>query len=300
MGYEMSLNQTNVPEKGEISALSLDITHECNADCRLCFSRLESSDYNYLTKDQYEEIAEALNEYNIHRVELVGGEPLCHQGIEWLISRVANDLQPDELALITNGSLLDNLTRKYREKFTKISISEYPNFNNDIVSDYKDEKNVMIKPYRGMLNPYEDPDLARSEAKLIESFCPNKSSYIKITGSRIYQCCLSEMIERCYNTDQVHCEVKDNWEENYEEIETWKACKHCPICHSDYRYMSMLGQGYGPYINKLLEFRKKLKNEIKYRPVSDKPNLLEISKNTVLEVKNLMKMKLRESHGALF
>ncbi|MFX0095618.1 MAG: hypothetical protein ACFFBD_28025, partial [Candidatus Hodarchaeota archaeon] len=50
---------------------------------------------------------------------------------------------------------------------------------------------------------------------------------IRIVGTRLYNCCMAEGIERYYNTESVHVTFDENWKEKLLKIPTWKACQHC-------------------------------------------------------------------------
>ena len=73
--------------------LELEITHRCNKNCRLCDHRIATSDYDYLTIEQYWQILDAARPLwgpdrgsnvdirqpgDFDGVLLIGGEPLMH------------------------------------------------------------------------------------------------------------------------------------------------------------------------------------------------------------------------------
>lgn len=85
-------------------SLLLFITGKCNLNCKNCFS-ISSRNSKEMTIEQIEAILEANRD--IHKIDLMGGEPLLHSEIEEIIKRIQE--RGLKLAIYTNGILLERL-----------------------------------------------------------------------------------------------------------------------------------------------------------------------------------------------
>jgi len=97
--------------------LRISVTDRCNFRCSYCMPKeVFDKDYPYLPHSallSFEEITRLARQFVAHgvrKIRLTGGEPLLRKNIEVLIEQLAAlrtaDGQPVELALTTNGSLL--------------------------------------------------------------------------------------------------------------------------------------------------------------------------------------------------
>lgn len=206
--------------------LQLEITHLCNKRCLLCDHRIRSSDYKYLTKEQYGHLISCIGPDDFDSVQFIGGEPLCHPHFDWLVDCVIRDFGDDKLIkVITNGLLLPQLSDHILERL-HIFISPYPGFNDDIVAEFRDRDNVILRDRMCFWNPYRDPNLTDGVAKQIQALC-NDPGDVRVVGTKLYGCMLAEPTERYYHTDPVHVEFTENWREDWLSLPTWKACQHC-------------------------------------------------------------------------
>ena len=99
-----------------LSSLRVSVTDRCNLRCRYC---MPLEDYAWLPGERLlsaEEIArltEVFTAVGARRVRLTGGEPLLRRGLVELVEELARlrtvDDEPLDLALTTNGHLLDTL-----------------------------------------------------------------------------------------------------------------------------------------------------------------------------------------------
>lgn len=207
-----------------MTALELEITHFCNKMCPSCDHRIRYSDYSHLTWDDYEHILSCIGSLgSIRKLLLIGGEPLCHPEFSTLLRRVMNDFMAARIWVSTNGTLLDQLDPELRKSLS-IEVSHYPGFNDRIVEEHRRDKNVVIYDRSEMWNPYRDPRLSQAEAKRIRAQCLYQ---VRLVGTRMYGCCLSEAVERYYKTDPVHVAFTRNWRDDFRKLPTWKACQHC-------------------------------------------------------------------------
>jgi cyclic pyranopterin phosphate synthase len=96
-----------------IHDLRVSITDRCNYKCIYCRTGQEGAQYAELPGAEYLRLIRVFVSLGITKVRLTGGEPLLRRGIIELVSELAKIRtlwdQPIELALTTNGHLLDTL-----------------------------------------------------------------------------------------------------------------------------------------------------------------------------------------------
>jgi organic radical activating enzyme len=204
--------------------VGLEITHKCNRMCDLCDHRIATSKYKYMTKEDYLMIADCLKNSRIHAIRLIGGEPLVHPDIHWFIARVKEDFPESDMIMTTNGDLLDKLSEKELLSFSEIAISLYPD-NVETMKKFKIYPNVRLRNSSSMWDPDRNPDFDDKKAKKYHGICMVKEP--RIIGRLMYGCCISEGIERTFDTGNVHKEISPNWLEDYKILPTYQACRHC-------------------------------------------------------------------------
>lgn len=94
--------------------LRISVTDRCNFRCVYCMPKtVFGRDYPFLPRAElltFEEITRLVRLFaslGVRKIRLTGGEPLLRHGIETLIAMLAEEIPGIELALTTNGSLLD-------------------------------------------------------------------------------------------------------------------------------------------------------------------------------------------------
>jgi cyclic pyranopterin phosphate synthase len=93
-----------------LESLRLSVTDRCNLRCLYC---MPEQDYVWLPREQllsFEELGEVVSMFvdlGVSRVRLTGGEPLLRNELEQLVAMLAKDARIRDLALTTNGVLLD-------------------------------------------------------------------------------------------------------------------------------------------------------------------------------------------------
>src|ERR1700733_13127771 len=93
-----------------LESLRLSVTDRCNLRCLYC---MPEQDYVWLPREQllsFEELAEVVSMFvdlGVSRVRLTGGEPLLRNELDRLVAMLAKDARIRDLALTTNGVLLD-------------------------------------------------------------------------------------------------------------------------------------------------------------------------------------------------
>jgi len=108
------LNSRLVDSHGRvIHDLRVSITDRCNYKCVYCRTGEFGAQYPELAIDEYLRLIEIFVSLGITKVRLTGGEPLLRHGLVDLVRSLAGlrtlDGQPLDLALTTNGHLLDSL-----------------------------------------------------------------------------------------------------------------------------------------------------------------------------------------------
>ncbi|MFN2387780.1 MAG: GTP 3',8-cyclase MoaA [Thermoanaerobaculia bacterium] len=98
--------------------LRVSVTDRCNLRCQYCMPEME---YAWLPREEiltFEEIARlaaVFSSLGVDRVRLTGGEPLVRRDLPDLVRLLAADPRLREVALTTNGVLLDGAARPLRE-----------------------------------------------------------------------------------------------------------------------------------------------------------------------------------------
>ncbi len=99
-----------------LRALRISVTDRCNFRCPYCMPReVFPADYPFLDRKDildFEEIERLVGIFTglgVGKVRLTGGEPLLRKGLPDLVARLARIPGVEDLALTTNGSLLQEL-----------------------------------------------------------------------------------------------------------------------------------------------------------------------------------------------
>jgi GTP 3',8-cyclase len=98
-----------------IHDLRVSITDRCNYKCIYCRTGEAGAQYPELGNAEYLRLIELFVSLGITKVRLTGGEPLLRRGVVELVKELArmrtHDGEPLDLALTTNGHLLESLAR---------------------------------------------------------------------------------------------------------------------------------------------------------------------------------------------
>jgi GTP 3',8-cyclase len=101
-----------------IHDLRVSITDRCNYKCVYCRTGEVGAQYPELAIEEYLRLIELFVGLGITKVRLTGGEPLLRRGLVDLVARLSRlrtlDGEPLDLALTTNGHLLESLPRRSR------------------------------------------------------------------------------------------------------------------------------------------------------------------------------------------
>ncbi|HTX42068.1 MAG TPA: GTP 3',8-cyclase MoaA [Acidobacteriaceae bacterium] len=111
-----------------ITDLRISITDRCNYRCVYCRTGSDGAVYAELGIEEYLRIARVFVALGIEKIRLTGGEPLLRRGLVELL-RELNRLRtledaPLDLALTTNGHLLEGMAEELREAgLSRITVS---------------------------------------------------------------------------------------------------------------------------------------------------------------------------------
>ena len=98
----------------KISYLRISVTDRCNLRCTYCMPECGVDLLNHNDILSFEEINEIVRfgaEHGIKKVRITGGEPLVRRGIVDLVNMLSSIPGIEELAMTTNGTLLDQFAQ---------------------------------------------------------------------------------------------------------------------------------------------------------------------------------------------
>jgi cyclic pyranopterin phosphate synthase len=98
--------------------LRVSVTDRCNIRCFYCMPN-ENVQFKpraeLLTFEEIERFVRIVAEMGVNKVRLTGGEPLVRHGIDLLVARLAAVPGIEDIALTTNGILLDECAQKLKD-----------------------------------------------------------------------------------------------------------------------------------------------------------------------------------------
>ena len=111
-----------------ITDLRVSITDRCNYKCVYCRTGNDGAQFSELPIEDYLRIARVFVSLGIEKIRLTGGEPLLRRGLTDLVCELSRlrtlDGEPLDLALTTNGHLLEELAEPLRDAgLTRITVS---------------------------------------------------------------------------------------------------------------------------------------------------------------------------------
>ena len=208
--------------------MGVNITYRCNKGCYHCALRRDVKGwFDQMTLDEYKGLFEHIDGSDIPKIKqwcISGGEPFLHKDIIEIIEFTKKMLPDAKILVITNGSLIDKFVEHAKDN-VYYRISTYPGYNDAIIEKHKASPNILTYPFYGFFDAYATQNRNDTDAKKLYRACGNK--WLRFTGTRLYECCNSEMMERLFNIDNVSFEFADDWKIKLEKLETWKACKRC-------------------------------------------------------------------------
>ena len=111
----------------DIHYLRISVTDRCNLRCRYCMpaAGIELKRHSQiLSYEEMVRIAQVAAELGIWKIRLTGGEPLVRTGVVELVRKLRAIPQIGEIAMTTNGVLLDRYAQELRQAgLDRINIS---------------------------------------------------------------------------------------------------------------------------------------------------------------------------------
>ncbi len=108
------------------SYLRLSITEACNFSCTYCLpdGYKACGDTNFLGVDEIARVARAFARLGLQKVRITGGEPSLRKDLSRIIQTVANTAGVKQVAMTTNGCLLDKKLDEWKSAgLTALNIS---------------------------------------------------------------------------------------------------------------------------------------------------------------------------------
>ena len=141
-------------EKINIPVLEIHIVDHCNLKCKGCSHFSNIADEFFITIEEFSESIDIAKKHlRIFSFALMGGEPLLHPEIGKLAAIARQKLPNSEIAITTNGLLLDTITDDlwgvFIENNITLNISKYP-VNSDKFSHMLDvvaQRNILGRVY---------------------------------------------------------------------------------------------------------------------------------------------------------
>lgn len=109
----------------EVDYLRLSVTENCNLRCMYCMpENLKNRKEDNLTMEECFKTVRIFSELGIKKVRITGGEPLIRTGIERLVGKINSLSEIKEIAITTNGILLEKYLDSLMENgLTSLNIS---------------------------------------------------------------------------------------------------------------------------------------------------------------------------------
>jgi cyclic pyranopterin phosphate synthase len=108
-----------------VTDLRISITQRCNFNCFYCHREGEDKSKEIeMTPEEIERIVRISSKLGIKKVKLTGGEPLLREDIVEIVSRTSSIPGITEVAITTNGTLLNKYANQLSESgLTRINVS---------------------------------------------------------------------------------------------------------------------------------------------------------------------------------
>ncbi|WP_142534683.1 GTP 3',8-cyclase MoaA [Saccharicrinis carchari] len=176
-----------------ITYLRVSVTDRCNLRCRYC---MPAGGIELMPKDEVlslEEIAEVIRQgamLGITKIRLTGGEPLVRKGIVHLVEMISQVEGIQEVAMTTNGVLLDKYAADLKKAgLTRVNISldtlDAEDFKNitrlgnleDVKRGIAAARDAGLTPIK--INTVKTPSSKKQDIDALKQFCANEGLSIR-------------------------------------------------------------------------------------------------------------------------
>lgn len=130
---EAERRKKNLEQSREIKVrkkikFEVHITEHCNLNCKYCFHFSPLAKEEYLSLQEYEQDLSRLSELFdgvMHKITILGGEPLLHPQVNEFITATRKYFPIGEIKILTNGILLPTINDSFWEVCHKTGTTVY-------------------------------------------------------------------------------------------------------------------------------------------------------------------------------
>ncbi len=124
----------------------VEICTSCNLKCKHCYNESSAQCSDAMSLSDFCETCSKLLDYGIKRIQLIGGEPLCHNNFQEMLEYVVDKFEFIEV--FTNGTLLTTeCVDFFKEHNIKVALSVY-----SYLSEEHDKVTSLIGSYQKTMN----------------------------------------------------------------------------------------------------------------------------------------------------
>lgn len=111
----------------QVKYLRLSVTDRCNLRCRYCMPEQGIDKFHHqgvLSLETYGKMVETFVDLGVEKIRITGGEPLVRKGIVDLVRQIGQNPKVKDLAMTTNGILLEQFAKDLKEAgLNRVNIS---------------------------------------------------------------------------------------------------------------------------------------------------------------------------------
>ncbi|NVJ54571.1 MAG: GTP 3',8-cyclase MoaA [Campylobacteraceae bacterium] len=207
----------------KVDYLRVSVTERCNFRCQYC---MPEKPFSWVPKEEllsYEDLFEFIKvgiDEGIKKVRITGGEPLLREGLENFIEMISTYKNDIDLALTTNGFLLEQAAQKLKDAGLKRINVSLDSLQEEVAAKVA-QKNVLKKVLKGIetadkvglkikINCVPMKGINDTELVDILEFCKEKgypvrfieymeNSHAKDTAKGLNSDEIQEIIKKSYN-----------------------------------------------------------------------------------------------------
>lgn len=238
--------------------IDIQIVGHCNLNCQSCnvFSPLVSHELMSIATYERDllQLRTILDEHQLQRITLIGGEPLLHPQINEFM-RIGRMIFPEvDINIFTNGIKLLEMEEDFFQTCIdnniNITFTKYPiDVNYDLVKEKLEEMHIDYRIFNGETEEKESHKvpicLEGNLSKEKTFFLCHRVGFCELKNGKIYPCSLAPSFYRFCNyfnisqewgkEDGVDIYKCKNYDELMEKItQPMESCKYCGVCKTQY------------------------------------------------------------------